>query len=464
MKTNRILALGLLLVAHFSYAQTVRHSTHVEDQIVQGPCYTFALVAALESNALENEPNLQANQINFNEWRFYSDCVVPRGIAWAGVNQIEYSLDHAYAYGATSGTHPIPTSFDCPNPNDPQIPCFAEFSCSQNDTWCQGNAMYGSSNVLGGLGGGCEDDEGTLFEFGLGLPHSYQLQGNANDLFERNNSPTPTYISQQLSLGRGVVAIFDNYLGSGIQHAVFIYSKSGNNYSYKDSWPLNPGIKSGALMSNGSIVRTYVVKGTMVGPPVGIGGNPGNGGGTNTPCDYSISGPSTLNSSDTYSLTGGTGGISNIQWSISGAVNTPSNMTTSSITLTNSNCGAGQTRTLTVTYTNQGQSCTKTKQISIPGTSTPSIQINGPSSLSLACPNSAIQLEAVSASNTNPAATTNFQWTVSGANILNGQGTKYLNIHLWNNPGQFQQYRLRAQKAGCSWTAWHTVTGYIGPD
>ena len=453
MKTKLLLSLGLLGLLNPVFSQTVRHSTQVEDQIILGPCYTFALMAALESNALENDPQLDEDNINFNEWVFYSNCVVPREIAWAGVNQIQYSLQHAHTYGATNGPIQPTTTDNCPNSQYDDIPCFAKFGCSDDDSWCKTNTRYSGLDNTDGIAGTeeCYDDGGTRFDLRFLGEHDYIYEADGA-LWERSDIPDENTIANALASGRGVVAIFDDYLGTEIQHAVFIFSKIGDHYTYKDSWPGDAGIKSSQLLNDERLTRTYVLTGVMRGPATQT---------QDTSCDYTLSGPTTLSESSQYSLTGGTGTVFDHEWTLVGPSGSAYLGDGTTVSLDNTLCGLGQTQQLQVSYWNEGNSCLATLDIDLPGASTPSIQINGPSSLSAACPGSAIQLEAVSAPNTNPDATTTYEWTVSGATLLNGQGTKYLNIELWDIPEQYQQYKVRSQKDGCSWTPWTTVTGYI---
>lgn len=279
----RLIRSLLLLVGVLSttvlYAQTasVRHSTHVEDQLIQGPCYVFAAIAALESSALENDCDLQPDEVNFNEWQFYSSCALGpfdngRDAMTGG------TLQHAADYGATPSSsleHWAPTVGDCPNPGNPQLPCLAYFqNCSVEGTWCRNNSQYTqSTEVVGNQIAICDDSDGQTFRFIGGSPHSYRLQVPfGQQVFTSVQNPTAQDFQDALESGKGAIAIIGNYgnVGEVLEHAIFVFEKTGNNYRFKDSWPstssasISAGIKSGNIFSLGSVDYMFTVNGNML--------------------------------------------------------------------------------------------------------------------------------------------------------------------------------------------------------
>lgn len=432
-----------------SWGQSVIRSTHSSNQVVQGPCYIFATVAALESRALQNSSlNLSANDVNFNEWQFYSRCALGSRSS-SGSVMVSKSLLHMKNYGASKGGHNSPTAGTCPNPNDPLVPCIADFDCSMTSTWCQTNGtyQYTADNVP------CEDDNNTNFEIFGGGAHQYKLVPDANgNLYHLETNPTASKIATALSNGHGVIAFFDDWNNTGISHAVFIYSKSGNTYSYKDSWPGSPSASRSSSLDINKCTRFYYITGTVVGTSAAP-----------TPCQYTISGASSVPSSGTrtFTLSGGNGSLSNITWSVPSGTSIVSGQGTSTLVVRSTRCNNGS-GTLTVSYSNNGSSCSKTKGLTVygSGSATPSrIAVLNPNwnIQGQTCPNITLELEAID--HNNPLSGTTYDWVISGATILSGQGTSTLYIRTFSNSFSYQDYQVRAKKNGCQWSGWRYLSG-----
>ncbi|MEL6535648.1 MAG: hypothetical protein AAFQ98_09570 [Bacteroidota bacterium] len=316
--------------------------------------------------------------------------------------------------------------------------------------------MYAPSvGGLGGNGTNCEDLDGDAFGFTAGSPHTFQLQGTPGQLFVKNINANATYIKAQLAAGKGVIALFDDYRNTGIQHAVFIYGHTGDKFFYKDSWPGDPeNFKESELPPN--LVRTYVITGTMQGPP-------------GTACNYAIQGPSSVAASGetTYTLDGGTGSTSNIVWQYPASVTLVSGQGTRTLKVRSDNCSNQGNGVISVSYTNGGLSCSNAKTVSILGgpTAKPTgIEVWGfnwsmNGSLGLTCPNTTLELRPI---DTNPGhPVTQYQWSITGASILQQSGESAL-IRTSSASSSNQVYAVRANKNNCGWSAWRHLSATSG--
>ena len=449
MKKGILVGLAFVLSLGTSMAQSVPHSTHLSDQVVQGPCFIFAATAALESRALQSSANgLTAGAANFNEWQYFSKCALggrPAGADGMIQNMLQFVRD----YGASAGSHGNPTATNCPNPNDPAVPCIADFSCTANATWARTNSMYSNTPDPGG----CYDDQGTDFELNIGGAHQFKLQPDGSgNLWGIEENPTATKIANRLSAGDGVIAMFNDWAGTGVYHAVFIYAKSGGTYSYKNSWPGAPQITSSALDIS-KCDRYYWIKGTVV--PTGP---------VSTNCDYSISGNSTVPATGTrtYTLSGGTGSVSSISWTVPSTMTIVSGQGSSSLTVRSNTCSGATGATLSVSYSNGGSSCSASKSVTVYGTGSAavnSISVLSPNwnSQGQTCPNTVLELQANDF--TNPWDNTYYQWSIAGATILSGQGTSTLFIRTSSSSFSYQDYKVRAKKGNCAYSGWTYLSG-----
>ena len=509
-----------MLFGTSTFAQTVSVpvSDHTEDQQVQGPCYMFALMAALESRALQNTDNNlivdneNQGKVNFNEWLYYSKSVLEGSNSYTGQIMMFRSLQHFtnfdavnfYDTGYPNGKHPAPSpgagnfsenNSEVLNSGNQRLPWMAEFNDCPD--WAD-NAMAYETGGLQGVG--CHDVDGNPFMI---IPKTtvnnnyYRFVPDTPPVDEFDNvyysdiTITAASIAQEIQNGNGVMAYFNNWQNTGWsncelggptnnivqadEHGVFIYGydhHGGDSYTfyYKDSWPgggsLSPGngyynspesrfgsFTSNLLSSFSSpsptgfcIRRAFILNGSVVAsnPPTS----------TVPQCDLTISGATELSGIENYTLSGT---ATNVTWTVSNGLSLDQT-NGQTITVSPSTCYNTNIATITANYTIGQAQC----ETSITVTVNPqfAIQLNGPAGgMSQVCPNSAVQLEAI---NVDHSTIIDYEWEVlSGANILNGQGTQYLNIQAWNTPSAFQSYRLRVKKAGCDWSDWQTMTGYI---
>jgi len=423
----------LIIFCAFCYTSTaqVPVSGHTSDQVVQGPCYIFATVAALESNAMQNG----CTNVNFNEWQFYSTCVMGSKSGTAQI-MIPKSVQHFGQNGAHSGQHLSPTAQSCPNPNDPLVPCVAEFDCFLEDSWCESDLMYFRVPEPG-----CNDNENTDFEF-MSFGNSYHTASSLGyqriDLAGLTTAQKSTQISTLLGQNIGVIANFAPWRTAGA-HSLFIYDDIEGGWKYKDSWPGDAGLRQGGL--NLSLLQEiyYITGDVNCAPPA---------------CLKRIYGSRRVVNTHTYTL-GGSGNASNINWFVSSnltIVSTNGN----SIQVKPNTC-SNTTGTITVTYNN---GCTESKNVSIAGASPRPrrIVVASPqwNAAGQTCPNT--QLELIALINTGH---TNlyYDWDIAGAALISGQGTS--SVIVQTPPGNSNLYfKVRTKRANCPYSAWRTLSGY----
>lgn len=481
-------------------------SMHKTDQLVQGPCYIFATLAALESKAIQHTPNaVGEGQINFYEWLFYSDGVVGKG-NWGGGVMITKTLEHMINRGAKNRVgHENPERSQLPNLHlseivRDQLPGMAYFQQNPdpeaqncNDSWWDNFGDY-----VAGSGGPCLDEnnqpgvgpQGFLVTNG-GTPdpdlhYKLELPSGWNGLwpFHREsaavmNTPFELYkrhdqIERVLRDEEvGVIAIFEDYNGVElIEHAIFIYKKHGNLYWFKDSWPEPYDTNSPIFVkpdSTGKPLPLHELKEIFYIPgvvknqaPVVVPPDP-----ISNPCDYIIDGPGQVGGITRYELKNGTKAATNIQWTVTGNLEIVEGQGTACIYVQSTNCGfVGLSEDISVTYDNEGTTaCPESKTVTALGrllSAPTSIQLNGPiNNLNQVCAGSAIQLEAVGGGNP-PYPETYYDWQITGATILNGQGTPVINIQVSGVPGAYQYYKVRANDDVCNnTTSWRTLSGYL---
>ncbi len=487
-------------------AQEVPYSNHVEDQVVQGPCYIFAAVAAMETKALQAKGKTSGghSDVDFNEWRYWSDCVLGTDASGDPIssvsNFVRKPMEHMNSYGAmqtlqqfkttSSQVNSLPNVEGCGN-----FKGIASFICNGNGggpislnssetsnydiniggnlDWCNTYGGYQSSNNLNS----CTDDTGLKsYEFSqIYISPDYTF--NINIVTTIQNTSAQDVIDQ-LSNGNGVIAVINNYRSYtcqnntvNAQHAIYIYKHENGTFYFKDSWP-------GQATINGTVTTTVYNSWNIAliafanGDAQCVNNCDDDEGPTppepvaNTPCDFNISGSSTINcsGSTTYSLTGGTGEATNISWSVPSTLSIVGSSTGSTLRVRarNANCGSNISGSISVTY-NDINSCSSSKSFTINGsnvTKPTSIQLNGPisGSISDVCAGSVIQLVAV---DNNAIHCPIYEWSISGATILNGQGTREINILTNSIDNAFQSYSVRVKKSCGSFTTSTTRTGYL---
>jgi len=416
-------------------------SSHPSDQVVLGPCYIFATVAALESNAIQNGASTGTN---FNEWQFYSSCVMG-SLGSTAQAMIPTTIEHVGTYGAFSKPHQSPSSMTCPNPNqNSTVTCIADFNCALNDSWCKNNQIYYST----GDNGSCLDNEGNGFAFTSngGIPYTITPDQNG-DLWKKRTFPENFIVNKQayarnkLSKGIGVIANFSVWGPGGGSHSIFIFGTDGNTWHWKDSWPNSSGVSSGNLPW-AKLTSYYCITGQVVLS-------------SSSSCSLSINGTPKVKGNTTFTLSGGLGSIS---WAVGNDLTIVSGQGTASIVVAPNTCNV--TSSFIEATSHNGQ-CTELLNITtVDGRSpqpnkivvlSPHWSVNGKT-----CPDTELELEAF----VPPyAGTLTYQWSISGASLLSGQGTS--SVVVKTNPSDsYLSFRVRTRRNSCPNSGWYTLSGY----
>lgn len=494
----------LFLTSLLGQTYEVPVSLHKTDQVVQGPCYIFATLAALESKAIQHSPNAtDETRTNFYEWLFYSSGVLDGTGNWADEVMIRKTLEHMVSTGAKNRPgHENPDRNKLPNlhwseSDKTELTGLAHFESSINANpgeFCVPLWWNSFGDYYINSGGACEDirDEGSEYSMPMRFSTiSGTVTGTPEDHYKLTPPPgwsesvyykreeakaTDTERHQQIEdvlkdEGVGVIAVFKSYHNQNIEHSIFIYKKSGTNYWFKDSWPkgshgadpvfITPDM-SGVSLPIEDLKRIYYIPGTVENQaPVT---NP-----TNTPCDYEITGSTTLVRGETsFMLDNGSGNTTDITWSVTGNLQIVSGQGDCAVVVESTNCGFLSTfATISVSYKNgSGTSCTDSHTVTALNRliSTPSsIQINGPitGDFDEVCPGSVIQLQAID-NNDLPYPQTYYEWQITGATILNGQGTPFINILVSDASTSSQYYKVRIKDDVCNnITSWRTLSGTV---
>ncbi len=247
-----------IFVINMALAQDeVPYSNHKEDQFVQGPCYVFAAVAAMESKALQAIGKEQGgfNEVNFNEWLYWSTCVQkidPEAYNLSPFNTIDNTINHMIRYGASTYPDQLKlTKEELPNTSG----CGAgrglvKFNGCNN--WCNDNGGYVPIDIATSLSYQVCSDENNkkyeLTEFYSNREYDFSEVSLKNITTKNANS-----VIQQLKNGNGVIAVINDFRSSNCegsdylaQHAIFIYkyNESTDRFTYKDSW----GVRQNALL------------------------------------------------------------------------------------------------------------------------------------------------------------------------------------------------------------------------
>lgn len=428
-------------IVFVSNAQMVPISGHLSDQVVQGPCYIFATVAALESNAIQNGAS---TGINFNEWQFYSSCVMG-SLGSTAQAMIPTTIEHVGTYGANSKPHQSPSPLTCPNPDqNSTVTCIADFNCALNNTWCQNNQIYYST----GDNGPCLDNEGNGFEFTSngGTPYTI-TPDQSGELWEKRTFPEnfivnkQAYAKSKLNKGIGVIANFSVWGSGGGAHSIFIYgTDGGNTWYWKDSWPNNPSASSGSLPW-AKLTSFYSITGQVVLS-------------SSNSCNLSINGTPKVKANSTFTLSGGVGSIS---WAVGNNLTIVSGQGTSSIVVAPNTCS--HTSSFIEATSHNGQ-CTELINVTVDGRSpkpnkiavlSPNWSANGKT-----CPNTELELEAFVPSFSG---TLTYEWSISGATLLSGQGTPSVVVKT-NSSNSYLSFKVRTRRNSCPNSGWFTRSGY----
>lgn len=444
--------LSFLLISSCLTAQSffAPVSSHVEDQIIQGPCYVFSTVAAIEA---EFKP--QYGDQDFSEWYCYSECVLQGRPSTCFVMSSRI-VSHAINYGMVNQTqhHAVTNSLNCPNPwpGEPYVPCI--FECVDDSDFCKMNQVY----VIGDPESGCIDQESNL-----------AFEQNEVECMSTLNAPTigknliPAQIKEAGDLvaamdmyKKGAIACFSKWYAGENAHSVYIYGYMFDGGSepifyYKDSWPGAAGFKSGTLESMGEIDRVYFLNTT-----------PGIACNNSTPdCNgISISGPSTLNCEEkaVYTVSNSAGGA--VNWTVGNGLSLLSGQGTTQIQVGALPGNAPGQLNSSITATVQG--C---PPVSFPVTLI--YQIYAPTGIHVlspnwnangeTCPNTLLELMVNDSQ--NPIGTVSYNWNIGGATIVSGQGTNTVFVLTSPNPPPtYLAFSVQAVN-GCGTSDWFHLYG-----
>lgn len=432
---KKLLLSCLIFWALNTVGQVLPVSSNSHDQLVQGPCYIFATVAALETEAIK----AGYSNADLYEWNLYSKAVLGSR-SGNGDNMVTKVLKQATDYGIYDRIGAYSPSINTlPNGSDLTVPGIADF------TGCLNSLALNNYYYPNEFEGTCVDDENQIYAFEPFEGYKY-IYSSAIDYTVINN-PSILQMASVLNNGHGLIAFFNNWIGS-TSHAIYIYGRNGSNWYYKDSWPNDHGNKYGTLdLSKCS--KVYYLTGSIS---------------SNAPasCSAIISGNSTVSGNTTYNISGNN--ISNVNWSVSSNL-TIVNQNSTSITVKPTSCTTGSGN-ISATYYQNLEFCSTSKNVSISGGS---LAPNGISVLSYdwsngeTCPNTTLELNVID--NNNPAyPQTTYDWSISGATLLSGNGTETVFVKTadveWTN---YLTFKVRAKYGSCSYSAWTTLYGTADP-
>ncbi len=424
----------LFLLVHQSLNSQVPYSSPTHDQIVQGPCYIFAVVAALESKAIEDFPDA-----DFYEWNLYSTDVLGSRTGNGDImvqKVIQHAKDYG-VYGRNEAFKPASTA-DLPNINDPLVKGIADFD------FCSVKTQY---YRLSGTEGNCYDDQNKRFVVESFTDYKYTY--SSGDIgWVKDTTPNILEMKGHLNQKRGLIVFIDNYR-DGLAHAVFVYGYSGSKWRFKDSWPGDPGNKLEEIPID-KIQRYYYLTGTIT---------------SNQPqpqtCQSEITGGNVVSGQTSYMLSPySSSTIQNVQWSVDGNLSIVSN-SQSSVSVKPLYCSDG-TGTLSVTFSESGNACSDSRQLTVLGASKQpqGIAVLSPDwSNGQTCPNTVLELEVID--NQNPVyPQTTYNWSISGATLLSGNGTPTVFVRTSSAPWTtFLTFKVRAKYGSCGYSSWSTLYG-----
>jgi len=248
---------------------TTFHSTHTEDQEIQGPCYVFATTAALESVSNEN--------IDLSEWYFWSTCVLD-GATGYGPHIINSIADHVNDIGALYEEDfydPFgPDGQGCingqGNPSGSNTPCIFICEGAEND-FCEATNQAGCP-----IGLQISEEAGTCnfggYTWMTHFPTSFR-SGNVS-LIDLNIGNLSSDDKEELleqticDDNQGVVLFLNDYRPNGnsdnvTSHAVYAFKKNGSSFTYKDSWPGDPSSGRTQSLDFEKISHAYFFEGSL---------------------------------------------------------------------------------------------------------------------------------------------------------------------------------------------------------
>ncbi|MEL6632699.1 MAG: T9SS type A sorting domain-containing protein [Bacteroidota bacterium] len=452
-----------------------------KNQLVQGPCYIFATIAALESNALQSCVAIEAG---FDEWSLYNTSVL-NGVSPGAVTMISKVIDVASSSSEgilNADQMDISKIESLPNEHDLILPGIGDFQCG---TGCfippssDRVTRYGPPE-----GGACcndlddsnEDGDGNPYpqkEFNIlpppdlryefipatgipafpsNLPQPQTIAPGLNFIdFEDQyygSSIKKSVLLHLLSHQYGCIALFENFRerkpnsGDWLNHGVFIYGAEGCNWKYKDSWPGASEVrfKSGYLDLL-KLTGIYFISGR-----VGVKGE-------NAMCNnYTIVGDE-KQGPISYSVSGLDGQECSFSWTASeGKIEEGQN--TSSIIFDPQGCVSNNPITISVEVIGPTGSCTLTRTLSTPAK--PDVFIQGgywDEYTQTACPNE------LYIANTNANSDLLYEWQVNGAQMTSTSSPH--EIEFQTSTSNFE-VKLRVGNA-CGFGPFETISGIVDP-
>jgi len=267
-------------------------SNHDADQGVQGPCYIYAAVAALES--------LAGGSIDISESYFYSKCVLD-GFGTNPFDMIEKTIDHAAEYGAlhqndfynpsaeTSSAHCHGGFADC------IFYCILENSDEYN--FCEEN-----TNGPIGIGKSDTDNGEAHCEFEEEFFHiiypSFYYQFSDLEWTKMDSENLEQNVINSISNGQGVILMLEEYSPNNetaLDHAIFAYDYFGDGkFRFKDSWPGDAAADRTTELEFSNVISAYTVTGSVT----VVSSN------TEEECDCVIEDPGVITGPTTLTITG----------------------------------------------------------------------------------------------------------------------------------------------------------------
>ena len=420
-------------------------SSHSSDQIVQGPCYAFATVAAIEAESGQN--------FDLSEWYFYSRCVLD-GATGNGTIMVEQIIDQVNNVGALFQDDFYAPTAPCPfspinNPQGAGTPCI--FICENTiSDFCNEESAAGCP--LGMLEN--FNDEGFADctyqdkAFSTHEPDKY-MSGNftATDLMLENETDKLKVIEDQIcENGTGVVLFINDFSPNSDpiapQHAIYVFKIQDSTLTFKDSWPGSPSVSRTMTLSPSNYAKAYVIQGS--GSEVSCLPDP-----PECACEY-LDGPACVDGPTKYTLVGNCTGDK--IWSIPEGLEIVSggNKKSRFVTIKSTSCEQ-DTLWIGVNVPNCGLI---KKQVIVK----PNLPQQPTEILVFAqdiCPNQLIEVNVID--NNAPYPETTYEWSVlSGGTIVSGQGTPTIFVQTANIQFGILKIRVRAVNE-CGVSTWKSI-------
>ncbi|MEO1416393.1 MAG: hypothetical protein AAFW00_13995 [Bacteroidota bacterium] len=464
-----------------------------KDQIIQGPCYIFATVAALESRALQSCMDVGDG---FHEWSLYNTCVLKAKTGNAHI-MITQAVDVALEEGVIGANNFAPiVENQIPNEDDKLVPGVGDFTCTT--TFCSnpsGNRVFtyqanSESSCLDTNDESCdnpsecpqkafdvfepeseepryvvipEQSEPTLpscfSSLAFPLPEAYKPYspeldhslvyidlGDPSD--ESQNLPASEktrVLKYLLRNGYGCIAFFERWRDD-LSHCIFIYGGDGVNWDYKDSWPGDAGLKSGQIDLD-KLSGVYFIAGFM------------REKGVSTDCQsFSIQAEESQNPI-TYTVEGVGNAICEYNWQTSGGT-ILSGQGTSSISFQATGCTSSPI-TVSVDIVSPTNTCTISRTIQQPAPTT-GLNIQGafwedPSQT--ACPDEEYVVS------TQPVSDASYEWQFTNGQIIQTMSPHQLRFRTADiSFGTLPlEVKVRSYNA-CGANPFEIITGTIDPN